>query len=119
MSEHAFILYGSYQNPYLRAVRISDGLVFDIAAGQLAQAPVWEDTAISLGAKNIVINGWPVDLPENLPNGAYDLQLYDAAAPDSGDAMIAGWRLIMPHKLVANPTEFPLDIFGRIRTTPA
>lgn len=118
MSEHAFILYGSYQNPYLRAVRISDGFVFDVAAGQLAQSPAWADTAIQLGAKNIVINGWPVDLPE-LPYGAYDLQLYDAAVPSQSDAMIAGWRLVMPHKLLVNPTEFPLDVFGRIRTTPA
>lgn len=119
MSEHAFILYGSYQNPYLRAVLISDGLVFDVAAGQLAQTPAWADTAIPLGAKNAVINGWPVDLPENLPNGAYDLQLYDAAAPSNSDAMVAGWRLVMPHKLLVNPTEFPLDVFGRIRTTHA
>ena len=43
MSEHAFILYGSYQNPYLRLVRIADGLVFDVAAGQLAASPVWAD----------------------------------------------------------------------------
>ena len=119
MSEHAFILYGSYQNPYLRLVRISDGLVFDVAAGQLAPAPAWADTALALGDKDAAINGWPVDLPENLLNGAYDLQLYDAAAPGSGDAMITGWRLIMPYKLVTNPTEFPLDVFGRIRTTGA
>ena len=118
MSEHAFILYGSYQNPYLRAVRISDGLVWDVAAGQLAQSPDWEDTALSLDSKDVAINGWPVDLPE-LPAGAYDLQLYDAAAPSSSDAMIAGWRLVMPHKLLVNPTEFPLDVFGRIRTTHA
>ena len=72
-----------------------------------------------LGVKDAAINGWPVDLPENLPNGAYDLQLYDAAAPSSSDAMIAGWRLVMPHKLLVNPTEFPLDVFGRIRTTHA
>lgn len=119
MSEHAFILYGSYQNPYLRLVRIADGLVFDVAAGQLTPAPAWADSGLALGAKDAAINGWPVDLPDSLPNGAYDLQLYDAASPNSGDAMVAGWRLIMPHKLVANPTEFPLDIFGRIRTTPA
>jgi hypothetical protein len=119
MSEHAFILYGNYQNPYIRLVRIADGLVFDVVAGQLAPSPAWADSALSLGAKDAVINGWPVDLPENLPHGAYDLQLYDAAAPDSTDAMIAGWRLVMPHKLVVNPTEFPLDVFGRIRMTGA
>ena len=119
MSEHAFILYGSYQNPYLRLVRIADGLVLDVTAGQLTQTPAWADTAISLSTKDTAINGWPVDLPECLPNGAYDLQLYDAAAPSSSDAMVAGWRLVMPHKLVTNPTEFPLDVFGRIRTESA
>ena len=119
MSEHAFILYGSYQNPYLRLVRIADGLIWDAAAGQLTQSPAWEDTAISLGTKDAAINGWPVDLPDNLPNGAYDLQLYDAATPSSSDAMIAGWRLVMPYQLLVNPTQFPLDVFGRIRTTGA
>jgi hypothetical protein len=118
MREHAFILYGSYQTPYLRAVRVSDGQVFDLAAGQLAKTPAWADTAIQLGAKNAVINGWPVDLPD-LPNGIYDLQLYDAQEPSSTDAMIAGWRLVMPYQLVVNPTEFPLDVFGRIRTASA
>ena len=60
MSEHAFILYGSYQNPYLRLVRISDGLVFDVAADQLAQTPVWADSALTLGSKDAAINGWPL-----------------------------------------------------------
>ena len=118
MSEYAFILYGGYQNPYLRAVRITDGLVFDVAAGQLSLSPNWADTAIQLGTKNAIVNGWPVDLPE-LPYGAYDLQLYDSASPSESDAMIAGWRLVMPHKVLVNPTEFPLDVFGRIRTTNA
>jgi hypothetical protein len=116
MSEHAFILYGSYQNPYLRAVRISDGLVWDQAAGQLSQAPAWADTVISLGAKNASIKGWPVGLPD-LPKGSYDLQLFDSANPSDVDAMVAAWRLVMPYKLLVNPTEFPLDVFGRIRTT--
>jgi nitrogen fixation protein len=118
MAQYAFILYGSYKNPYLRAVRITDGLVFDVTAGQLAQAPAWGDTVISLGAKNAPVNGWPVNLPD-LPAGAYDLQLYDSAAPSEADAMIAGWRLVMPHKLVVDPTGFPVDVFGRIRTTGA
>lgn len=116
MSDHAFILYGNYHNPYLRIVRISDGLVYDMTADQLAASPAWQDTALSLGGKDAAINGWPVDLPD-LPNGVYDLQLYDALAPSEADAMIGGWRLIMPHKLIVNPTEFPLDVFGRIRTT--
>lgn len=119
MSEHTFILYGNYQNPYLRIVRISDGNIYNPNEEELFSSPAWDDTALELGTKDTGINGWPVDLPETLPNGIYDLQLYDSALPDSDDAMIAGWRLIMPYKLVTNPTEFPLDVFGRIRTTPA
>lgn len=117
MSNHAFILYGNYQNPYFRIVRISDGFVFDVSAGRLAQSAAWQDTALSLGAKDATINGWPVDLPENLSNGVYDVQLYDSNAPSGDNPMITGWRLMMPYQLLVNPTEFPLDVFGRIRTT--
>ena len=119
MSEHTFIVYGGYQNPYLRLVRVADGQVWDVAAGQLAESPAWANTAIQLGTKDVVVNGWPVDLPATLPNGAYDVQLYDSGTPSQSDAMVAGWRLIMPHRLLVNPTEFPLDIFGRIRTALA
>ena len=119
MSSHAFILYGNYINPYLRIVRITDGLVFDITNGCLVPAPVWADTALPLGTKNAAINGWPVDLPENLPNGIYDVQLYDSDAPSSENTMIAGWLLVMPYQLLVNPTEFPLDVLGRIRTAHA
>ena len=119
MTDYAFILYGSYQIPYLRLVRVADGQVFDIPAGQLSLSPAWADTVLSLGDKDTVVNGWPVILPANLPNGVYDLQLYDADTPSASDAMIAGWRLIMPYELVVNPTDFPLDLFGRIRTTGA
>ena len=116
MSEHAFILYGKYQNPYFRAIRISDGKVWDTASGELSPSPSWADTVISLGAKNTVIKGWPVDLP-SLPRGSYDLQLFDSDAPSQTDEMVAGWRLVMPYKLLVNPTEFPVDVFGRIRMT--
>lgn len=114
----AFNLYGKYLNPYLRIVRITDSKVFDVTTGVLAQSPVWADSAIVLGAKNAVVNGWPVTLPD-LPNGSYDIQLYDSAAPSNADAMIAGWRLIMPHQIIAEPTQFPLDVFGRIRIANA
>ena len=119
MNGYAFILYGNYQNPYFRLVRVTDGLVFDISADQLSQAPNWQDTATSLGGKDVVVNGWPVSLPENLPNGVYDFQLYDAETASESDDMVAGWRLIMPYKLLVEPTAFPLDIFGRIRILSA
>jgi hypothetical protein len=115
---NAFILYGQYQNPYLRFVRVCDGFVFDRVAATLTAEPTWGDSAVSLGAKNPSINGWPVMIP-GLPNGSFDMQLYDSDLPAQTDEMITGWRLIMPHQLVIDPTQFPLDIFGRIRTTNA
>ena len=117
MSQHTFILYGNYNNPYLRIVRISDGFVYDIAADAFAASPTWENTAIALDTKNAVINGWPVDVPQTLPNGTYDMQLYDAQTPAASNTMITGWRLTMPYRLITNPTEFPVDVFGRVRVT--
>lgn len=115
---NAFILYGQYQNPYLRFVRVCDGLVFNQTIGSLVAEPAWSDSAVSLGAKNTHVNGWPVSIPALL-NGSYDIQLYDSQFPAQTDEMITGWRLIMPHQLVIDPTQFPLDVFGRIRTTNA
>ncbi|HPC65340.1 MAG TPA: hypothetical protein P5175_06245 [Anaerohalosphaeraceae bacterium] len=116
---NAFILYGDYLFPYYRLVHMDDGWVWDKNAKTLAIAPAYGDSVLSLGNKDAVIKGWPVVLPEGLPNGSYDFQLYDAQVPSETDAMVTGWRLIMPHRLLVNPTEFPLDVFGRIRTTPA
>lgn len=48
---YAFILYGQYQNPYLRFVRVCDGLVYDKVAASFAAEPAWGDSAVSLGAK--------------------------------------------------------------------
>jgi hypothetical protein len=114
---NAFILYGAYSNPYYRLVRVEDGKVWDRIAKVLSTSPTYSNSAITLGSKNSTIKGWPVVLAIELPNGVYDFQLYDAASPASSDVMVAGWRLIMPNKLLINPTEFPVDVCGRIRMT--
>jgi len=116
---NAFILYGAYSNPYYRLVRVEDGKVWDRIAKVLSASPTYSNSAITLGSKNSTIKGWPVVLAAELPNGIYDFQLYDAASPASGDLMVAGWRLIMPYNLLVNPTEFPVDVCGRVRMTPA
>lgn len=116
---NACILYGAYANPYYRLVFVNDGKVWDRIAKSLTASPTYANSAISLGSKSNAIKGWAVQLPEGLPNGTYDFQLYDAASPNQTDVMVAGWRLIMPHQILVNPTEFPLDVFGRIRTSNA
>lgn len=119
MSQNAFILYGDYLFPYFRLVHIADGKVWDKTAKVLAAAPAYANTVMPLNPKNASVKGWPVILPDGLPNGSYDFQLYDAQVPADSDEMVTGWRLIMPHQIIVNPTEFPLDVFGRIRMSNA
>jgi len=117
MSQNAFILYGDYLYPYFRLVLVADGRIWNKTTKVLAAAPAYGDSVISLASQNTAVKGWPVVLPDGLPNGVYDFQLYDAQVPSESDEIITGWRLVMPYNLLVNPTEFPVDVCGRVRIT--
>ena len=86
------ILYKALTNPCVRFVRVADGKVWDNVALAMAAAPTYANTAIAL-AENTVINGIPITVPATLPEGNYDMLVYDAAAPATTDAAVWGRRI--------------------------
>jgi hypothetical protein len=65
--------------PYVRFVNKQEGQVYDDTNSVLATSPTWTDTDISLTTKMTTVGGWLVPMPAALPDGAYDLLLYDVS----------------------------------------
>lgn len=88
----------SLSNPYLRYIRISDGAIWDTVTASLSTSTSWADSAQSLslvsGTKKY---GWEIP---NLPDGLYDVQLYDGASPADTDELISSEQLLMPTRQI-------------------
>jgi hypothetical protein len=63
---------------YWRAVRKSDGHIFDRAHGTVVANPTWDDS-VTLLVEDGVTGAYPVNIPAALPVGDYDLIIYHQA----------------------------------------
>ena len=78
-----FVLYktpdsAGASDRHARIVNPNTEEVWDRANGAMAANPTYADTAIQL-THDIVLNGYIVTIPANLPVGDYDLLVYDVA----------------------------------------
>lgn len=86
------IIYQTLTNPYARLVEPATGCQADIANSVLSRVATWGDTDIAL-SKDANIGGIPITIPTWLPEGVYDLLIYDAASPAAADVVKVGYRI--------------------------
>lgn len=87
-----FSFYITLTDPYIRFILVINNKVWDDTNSVLAWETTWTDTAIDL-SEDAVAGNVPVVIPTDLPAGEYDVLLYDAASPATGDAESLGKRL--------------------------
>jgi len=103
---YSLIVYQTITNPYYRIVRVGDGAVMVTVTGALSLTTSWATSFTAL-AKDAIIGGIPVTIPEELEPGDYDLLFYDAAVPADSDAPSFGRRIAWTGKLVSG---IPVDV---------
>jgi len=95
--------------PYVRWVNKHLGQVYDDTNSVLATSPTWTDTDIALTTKMTTIGGWVATLPAALPDGAYDLLLYDvstaAGSRSNADAIARGKHVIVENAIITQMSD--------------
>ena len=87
------IIYRKMTNPYVRFVFVESGLIWDVANSKLSATPTYGDTDVQLTPDNTYIGGTPIRIPTGLPEGDYDMLIYDSAAVAIADEVIIGKRI--------------------------
>ena len=93
--------------PYVRFVNKGTGQIYDDAdtTDYLSSTTTWTDTDVALTSVMTSIGGWQLVVPATLPDGTYDILLYDVStaagsrantdAVDRGKhAIVAGARIV-------------------------
>jgi hypothetical protein len=97
MSQRIFNIYSGddieYTNPYVRFIKQQNNHVWDNNAGALAASPTYANSAIAI-SKNNGVNGWAITIPTALPNGTYDVLVYNNATPANTDVVKFGAELV-------------------------
>ncbi len=106
MRRYSLILYKTITNPYYRIVRVTDGFVMVTLTGALAIDTAWANSYTAL-AKDALIGGIPVTIPEGLTSGDYDILFYDNDTPVAGDAVQFGRRIAWTGKIISG---IPIDV---------
>lgn len=67
--------------PYVRFINKHQGKVWDDNASALGTTATWTDTDVALTTKMAAnsIGGWLIPIPSALPDGVYDMLLYDVS----------------------------------------
>lgn len=102
-----FIIYRKMTSPKMRLVRPADSKIWDRANDTVAAQPTYADTAITLTPDNTYIGGTPVKIPANLPEGEWDLLIYDVVTPAVTDPVILGKRIAWNGSMLAG---LPIDL---------
>ncbi len=87
------IIYRKMTNPYARFIEVESGLIWDVANAELSATPTYADTDLQLTVDNTYIGGTPIRIPTGLPEGDYDMLIYDSAAIAATDEVIIGKRI--------------------------
>ncbi len=93
-------------NPYYRVVRVGDGFIMVTSSGVLAIDTSWATSYTSL-SKVTLIGGIPVEIPEGLEPGDYDILFYDAGSPADSDTVQFGRRFAWAGKMIMG---LPVDV---------
>ena len=86
------IIYSDLTSPYMRIVRVADCGIAIAAGTTISRTTSWATSYTTLTA-NALIKGIPVNIPQGLPPGDYDLLIYDSASPLASDAVQIGKRI--------------------------
>ncbi len=87
------IIYRKLTNPYTRYVFVESGLIWDVANGALSATPTYGDTDVQHTPDNTYIGGTPIRIPVDLPEGDYDMLIYDSAVIAVTDEVQIGKRI--------------------------
>ena len=97
--------------PYVRFVNKQVGAVYDATdlTDYLNSSPTWTDTDVSLTDATSTIGGWQLDIPSNLPDGVYDLLVYDVSVAEgsrsSSDAISRGFHIIVQNNRIVQMSQ--------------
>lgn len=104
-------------NPYFRIVsgkpdknaatgKIWDTTVNGGAGGLITEVGItWNKTDIALVDKTSTVGAVYPPIPTTLPDGAYDILVYDGAAPASTDVIKLGRRAIVKNQIIIGWTD--------------
>ena len=98
---YSLIIYQDLTNPCFRMVRVADGSIMTTLTGALSKTTSWANSITTL-ARDAVIGGIPVTIPEGLPSGDYDFLVYDAAVPAYTDIPVIVKRISWTIDLLFN-----------------
>jgi len=89
-----FNFYRPESNFYMRLVHVASGKVWDDFLDILSDDPeiIWVNSAIVLSYSS-VIGGYPITLPNRLPQGDYDVLFYESATPQESDEVVTGKKM--------------------------
>ena len=95
--------------PYVRWINKQQGSIYDNTNSVLSATATWTDTDIALTTKMTTIGGWQAAVPASLPDGAYDLLLYDvstaAGSRANTDAIARGKHVIVENAIITQMSD--------------
>jgi len=95
--------------PYARWINKHSGTIYDNTNSVLSATATWTDTDISLTTKMTTIGGWEVSVPAALPDGVYDLLIYDvstaAGSRSNSDAIARGKHVIVKNAIITQMSD--------------
>ena len=105
MVQTDLIIYQGITNPYMRLVRVADCGIAIAAGTSFSRTTSWATSYTALTV-NALIAGIPMNIPQGLPPGDYDLLIYDSATPLATDAVQIGKRIAWSgHQLIGLPMD--------------
>jgi len=109
--KYVYIYNLSGSAPYVRFVNKQVGAVYDETdtTDYLNSSPTWTNTDVSLTNATSTIGGWKLDIPSTLPDGAYDLLIYDtsvaSSSRSSSDVISRGFHIIVQNKRIVQMSQ--------------
>jgi len=87
--------------PYARFINKQEGAIYDETdtTDYLNATATWINTDVALTTKMTTVGGWLLSIPANLPDGPYDLLIYDvsvaAGARSNADVIKLGKHILI------------------------
>jgi hypothetical protein len=97
--------------PYVRFVNKKEGLVYDDTdtTDYLSATTTWTDTDVALTTKMTTVGGWLIPIPATLPDGVYDMLIYDvstaAGARSNADTLTGGKHIIVADNIIVSMSD--------------